>query len=506
MSEGITQKLWYPQSSTSQLVVAIITVACIYLYFKFYVAPVRRLKRLGLPFPTPRAFSGNLFDYGATKQHIAQIEWQKKYGTRYATQFFVVPAIWIAEPELLKTIMVKDFSNFTNRFSINASLPPFDNALLDLKNQNWKRVRSLVIPTFTASKLKLIVPLIKEVSDVLINKLIKNDEKGEKIDIWQASGMFSMKVVLGTAFGLQFENEEQEIKLTKAASVFFRQEFGFKQTLIQVILFTSAQLFLFFEPILGGKWVQSINYITGMAKNVIQERRSNMAKGIPCRQDILQHMIEAGGTDKLTDDEIVSQSFLFLIAGYETTQNTLTFVCYSLAINPTVQQKLIAEIDTLCPDENSVSFDIISELTYLDMVVCETLRMYPPAALAHREVRQATTIDGIHLPTDVMLAFPFYALHHNSKYWPDPERFDPERFTPEAKAARHPFAYLPFGSGPRNCIGMRLALLEVKLAVIKLLQKVEFIATNDTEIPLRLKSMQTLSPENSVFIGIRKRY
>ncbi|EDV24425.1 uncharacterized protein TRIADDRAFT_25944 [Trichoplax adhaerens] len=503
----ILAKIWLPQTPLQQLIVAVVVVTCSYFYYKFFVAPVRRLRKIGLPFPAPTALTGNIFDYGPTKQHIAQLEWQKKYGTRYATQFFKAPAVWIAEPELLKTIMVKDFSNFANRFSFNAALPYFNKTLLELKNQDWKRVRTILIPTFTASKLKLIVPLIKDTADILIDKLIKADEKGENIDLWKASGMFSMKVILGTAFGLEFENEEQEVKLTNAAGLFFRQDFGIRQTIFQLIFFASAKLFLFLEPRCGGgNFCSSVRHIVEITKAVIKERRNNLAHDRPCRKDVLQYMIEADGSNQLSDDEMISQAFVFLVAGYETTQNALTFACYSLATNPDIQRKLIDEIDSKFPISDSLDYNIVSEMPYLDMVIAETLRLYPPAITTNREVSQSMIIDGIHIPKDVILAIPIYSIHRDPKYWHDPEQFIPERFTPEAKASRNPYAYLPFGIGPRNCVGMRLALLELKVALVKTLQNIEFFANKETEVPLKLKSLSTLSPVNPLYLGIRKRF
>ncbi|EDV24428.1 uncharacterized protein TRIADDRAFT_13664, partial [Trichoplax adhaerens] len=473
----------------------------IYLIYRFLIAPYLNIKKLGLPFPRPRPMVGNLFDFGPGNQHVAQMEWGKRYGRVYASLFFQIPTIWIGDPDMIKSVMVKEFSNFTNRFPVTKTLHPFDKSILELKDQDWKRMRNILIPTFTTSKLKLILPFISEASDILIDTLITADEEGKIIDLWQASGHYTMKVILATSFGIQIESEKQEEKLMNAAGALFRSDPG----ILQVLMIISPRVFSALEPKFGGPLVSSINYIIHLTKQVINERRRNIHAGVTCRRDLIQQMIEAGDNDKLNDDEIIAQAFIFLTAGYETTQNTLAFACYLLGTNPRVQQKLIDEIDSKCPDVNSVSYDIITNLPYLEMIVSETLRLYPPAHFINRDVKQDTTINGVHIPKGVMIGFPVYSIHHDPQFWSNPDDFIPERFMPEEKVKLVPYSYIPFGGGPRNCIGMRLALLEVKLALVKLMQKVKFTTVKETEIPLKLKGLSSLSPLNGIRLGIDRR-
>lgn len=495
-----------PQSLI-QAAIAVVAILVVYMLYKVGLSPRLKLRKLGLTYPTPTPVVGNVLDFGNDSQHIAQVEWHKKYGNVYATQFFHVPTIWISELDTLKTIMVKDFGHFTNRFSFNESLPPLDKTLVELRDQKWKRVRNILVPTFTTSKLRDVVPMVKHTSQEFIDRIIEADQSNQKFDVGKACGQISMTIILGTAFGIEIGNKEEQEKLTKAANVFFRSDdLNKMQTFLRFLLFAIPSVIRPIEPYLGGNFANAVDYIVNLTKSMISERRKNIAAGLPCRSDSLQHMIEAGGGSGLTDDEIIGQAVAFLLAGYETTQNALTFTLYSLATNPEVQQKLIEEIESKCSDDESLNYNVISEMHYLDMVVSETLRLYPPAILANRAVKKPVTVDGIYIPEDVMVGIPIYAIHRNPKIWPQPEQFIPERFTSEAKANRHPMAYLPFGGGPRNCIGMRLALLEVKTAIVKILQSIEFVSTKETEIPLKLSSLATLSPANPMYLGIQKRF
>ena len=158
----------------------------------------------------------------------------------------------------------------------------------------------------------------------------------------------------------------------------------------------------------------------------------------------------------LTDDVIVSQSMLFILAGFDTTQSLLLFAVYELAVCSHVQDKLAKEVrKTKEKFGGTLTYESIQELEYLDKVISETLRKYPPGPRIERK----TTVDykipdsELIIPKDTLVAIPVYAIHHDERYYPSPEIFDPERFSSEEKNKRHPLTYQAFGHGPRNCIG-----------------------------------------------------
>ncbi|RDD37243.1 Cytochrome P450 3A24 [Trichoplax sp. H2] len=493
--------LWLHQYA-SQTFAIIIILAFFRLLYTSYISPLWYLKKLRIKVPLPKPFIGNVTDEGGTNQHIAQVKRQERFGTVNGTLFFHIPTIWIGDPNILKIVTVKEFSNFTNRFSFVKSRPPFDDSVLQLKDQEWKRVRNILLPTFSVSKLKAIVPLVKDTCRSIIRTIAQAEEEQKSIDIWRECGKFSMKVMLVIAFGMDFKSEEQERKLTNAAAAQFRGAGSLKRLLI----FICGPLYKFLKPFVKNEFDDSLEYLTNTAKNVIKERRRNLKERIPCRNDILQQMIEAGDSDKLKNAEIVAQSVIFLTVGYETTANTLAFACYLLAINPNVQKKLLEEIDTICPAIGGISYDALFDLQYLEMVIAETLRMYPPVFFVNRDVKETMVIDGVRIGRGVMLGIPIYAIHHNPKLWPNPDQFMPERFSSKEKSKRHPYSYLPFGSGPRNCLGIRLAMLEVKIALVSILQNFELIISKDTVIPIQVRTASTLSPANELNLGFRKRY
>nr|XP_023841541.1 thromboxane-A synthase-like isoform X1 [Salvelinus alpinus] len=139
------------------------------------------------------------------------------------------------------------------------------------------------------------------------------------------------------------------------------------------------------------------------------------------------------------------------------------------------------------------------------MVISEALRLYPPGFRFARDVDEDCMVNGQFLPKGATLEIPAGYLHYDPEYWPEPEKFIPERFTVEAKASRHPFVYLPFGAGPRSCVGMRLAQLEIKMALVHVFRKFNIVACTDTKVPLELKSHTTLGPKNGIYVTITKR-
>lgn len=207
----------------------------------------------------------------------------------------------------------------------------------------------------------------------------------------------------------------------------------------------------------------------------------------------------------ITEDEIVGQAFVFLLAGYETSSNTLGFTCYLLALHPDCQSRVQEEVDVFFSKHESPDYTNVQELKYLDLVISEALRLYPPGFRFAREIDQDCTLNGQFLPKGLTIEIPAGFLHYDPEHWPEPEKFIPERFTPEAKASRHPFVYLPFGAGPRNCVGMRLAQLEIKMALVRLLQRFSIVACSETKVPLELKSSSTLGPKNGIFVKLQRR-
>ena len=204
----------------------------------------------------------------------------------------------------------------------------------------------------------------------------------------------------------------------------------------------------------------------------------------------------------MSDNQVRDEALTIFLAGHETTANALTYTWYLLAKHPAVEAKMQREVDEVLQGR-AATMDDVPNLIYTQMVFAEAMRLYPPAwALGRRSITDCE-IMGYHVPKDSLVLVSQWTMHRDARYWPEPLKFDPERFTEEAKAARPKFAYFPFGSGPRTCIGEAFAWMEGALLIATLAQK--WSAKLIDNRPLQLKPLITLRPKNPVMMKLISR-
>ncbi|XP_014652559.1 PREDICTED: cytochrome P450 3A12-like [Ceratotherium simum simum] len=207
----------------------------------------------------------------------------------------------------------------------------------------------------------------------------------------------------------------------------------------------------------------------------------------------------------LSDLEFVAQSIIFIFAGYKTTSSSLSFLIYILAIHCDVQQKLQEDIDATFPNKAPPTYDTLVQMEYLDMVLKESLRLFPIAGRIERVYKKNMEISRVFIPKGTVVMVPTFALPQASEFWPEPEEFHPKRFSKENKDSINPYLYLLFGTGPRNCIGMRFAIMNMKLAVIRMLQNFSFKPCKETQIPLKLGPQGLIQPQKPIVLKVESR-
>lgn len=158
---------------------------------------------------------------------------------------------------------------------------------------------------------------------------------------------------------------------------------------------------------------------------------------------------------------------------------------YSLAVNEVCQDKLLEEINSNTNEKEEIDYETLAQLPYLDACISEALRLYNPVVQLDRVSVEKTNLGDIDIPKGLHIQIPVYAIHHNHKFYPDPFTFNPDRFLPENRHKLVPYTYLPFGAGPRNCIGLRFALVEAKLATVQILKKFRFTPNEKTVVPVK---------------------
>merc|ERR1719483_859757 len=180
---------------------------------------------------------------------------------------------------------------------------------------------------------------------------------------------------------------------------------------------------------------------------------------------------------------------IFLLAGFDTVATVLSFTLFFIATNPECLKKAQKEIDEVLEGEFP-DYESANSLNYLEMCINESMRIYPPGFMVDRVVEDDIEIEGVKIPGGITVTIPICGIHRDPELWENPEQYDPERFTPENKATRHPYAFMPFGQGPRNCIGMRLAMLEMKVALASVLQALTPVVCDKTVCPPKMEQYQ----------------
>ncbi|XP_038395276.1 cytochrome P450 3A12-like isoform X4 [Canis lupus baileyi] len=375
------------------------------------------------------------------------------------------------------------------------------------EDEEWKRIRTLLSPTFTSGKLKEMFPIIGQYGDVLVRNLRKEAEKDKAISLKDIFGAYSMDVITSTSFGVNIDslNNPQDPFVENAKKLL---KFDFPDPFLLSII-----LFPFLTPLyeMLNIWLFPKKITDFFTKSVKRMKESRLKDKQKHRVDFLQLMINSQNSKEmnthkaLSDLELVAQSIIFVVAGYETTSTSLCLLMYELATHPDVQQKLQKEIDATFPNKAAPTYDTLVQMEYLDMVLNESLRLYPITGRLVRVCKKDVEISGVFIPKGTVVMVPTFTLHQDPDIWPEPEKFQPERFSKKNKDSINPYTYLPFGTGPRNCLGMRFAIMNMKLALIKVLQNFSFKPCKETQIPLKLSSQGLIRPEEPIILNVEPR-
>uniref|UniRef100_H3C2D9 unspecific monooxygenase n=1 Tax=Tetraodon nigroviridis TaxID=99883 RepID=H3C2D9_TETNG len=489
---------------TWTLIVLVFTLITVYGY-----APYGFFKNLGIHGPKPWPFIGTFLNYRKGVHHFDQ-ECYKKYGKVWSLFDGRQPLMCIMDTLMIKTILIKEcYSNFTNRRDLGLNGPLRD-AVSITEDEQWKRIRSILCPSFTSGRLKEMYTIMLQHPQNLINLLQKKVKADDVIDVKDVFGPYSMDVVTSTAFSVDIDSINHPSD-PFVANIKKMVKFNFMNPLLILVV-----LFPFTQTIFDKMDVSLFpGHVLDFFYNFLRQIKSDRSKEKKkSRVDFMQLMVNAHMTEDnekdsslkgLTDKEILAQAMIFIFAGYETTSSSLGFLAYSLATNPDIQKKLQEEIDKTFPGKVRPNYDDLMQLEYLDMVVNESMRLYPIANRLERMAKTSVEINGVTIPKGTVVAIPVYALHRDPALWPEPEAFKPERFSKENSANIDPYTYLPFGAGPRNCIGMRFALVVMKLAIAEILQHYSFVPCKETEIPMVLGSEGFVTPKTPIKLKLKPR-
>ncbi|XP_044727716.1 cytochrome P450 9e2-like [Chrysoperla carnea] len=433
----------------------------------------------------------------------------------YGSYPFRIPQLIVKDPDIIRNIMVKDFDHFVNHLDgfFNAD-PLFGKSLFALKDKKWRDMRTILSPVFTGSKLRGLCELISECGTQTMDHYSEMCRQKQnnvlKIDFLDACTRFTNDVIASVAFGIKVNS------LTHPNNEFFNagHEISKFATWRMFLIFKFPSLCKIFKIRFAPNYVY--DFFTNITESTLRARKEQNIM----RYDIIYLLTEAqkeqikndpSSKNILTTEDITSQVVIFFLAGYANVAIIMAFAAYELALQPDLQKRLQKEIDTVLKENNGkLDYEVIKSMKFLDMVVTETLRKWPPSAALDRQCNKSFEIntnnnETINVKPGMIINIPVMGLHYDPKYYPNPEKFDPERFNDENKAKLNPYTYLPFGYGPRVCIASRFVILETKMFLIQLLSKFNVVVTEKTPIPIRLVRGSILKPDTDFGLGLQLR-
>ncbi|XP_031354047.1 cytochrome P450 9e2-like isoform X2 [Photinus pyralis] len=466
-------------------------------------------------------------------------------GARFAGLYQLArPILVIRDPELIKQITVKDFDYFIDHSPLvpKDCEPLWEKNLLNLKGESWKEMRATLSPSFTSSKMKAMFNLMTECAERFVNYFrVEGSEDTVTVELKDTFTRFTNDVIASVSFGMDCdslkERENEFYRMVKEAANFSFS--GLCNNMKFVIMLLSPKLATFFGLHLFSNKVSTFfrNLVTG---NMAERERNGIVRPdmihllMEARKGRLKHersneIIDSGfaaieeseiGKDEnrqkleLSDDDVTAQSMIFFFAGFETVSTLMCFTAYELAVNPYIQERLREEVDNVLKDGNGIlTHEGLMKMEYMDMVISEVLRKWPPAVGTDRMCVKPYTIhperEGekpVHLKKGDVVFMIMYGIQRDEKYFPDPDRFDPERFSKENRKNITPYSYMPFGAGPRSCIANRFALLETKLLIFNVLRYFEIVVVKKSVVPIKLSRKQlNLNAEGGFWFGLKPR-
>ncbi|XP_054154613.1 cytochrome P450 3A24-like [Oppia nitens] len=515
----------------------------------------------------------------------------RRYGKCFGIYELTQPVLYLSDPVLIRDVLVKDFHSFVDRRIVGTGTDPvLDNMVGNLHGDQWKRVRSLMTPSFSSGKIRQMLPLIGECLQTMDKNLrsvstavAANTTDGSSLLLQEGSdmkrlfGAYSMEVIIQIAFGTKVDALfDEDNPIIRNVRKFFS---GYLNLRLLALFFMPSVVQWIKMKIFDLKVTQ---FFRDFILKIIEDRSSSSRRQqqqqrdlktgdniIKKRVDFLQLMLDSISTDttdnkdiitdkvditdssdinsqekyrqlsstsmktsvkSLSIDELISQCVLFFVAGYETTATVLSITTHLLAKNPVVQEKLYNEINEYFKhngqkhiddddDDNDdhyfkhnsqkdVDYDLLFSLKYLDAVIMESMRLYPAVPFLERQASDDYTLGstGIQIRKGQMVRIPIYAMHHDEANFPGADQFRPERFLAANNNVHHkqhdPYVYLPFGAGPRNCLGMRLAQIEAKLALAYAVNKYRFI---DIGKPIEIVDSFIIMTPKKVMVRVEKR-
>jgi cytochrome P450 len=412
----------------------------------------------------------------------------KEYGDLAYFKLGQQPVFLVNNPDYIRDVLVTHNKNFMKGEGLQRAKRLLGEGLLTSEGEFHLRQRRLAQPAFHRQRIAGYAATMVEYAARMRDEW----RPGETRDVAREMMRLTLAIAGKTLFDAEVEGEADEIgtALTTTFEMFNRVMMPFAQVLDRLPL-PSVKRFQ-----------RAKERLDATIYRIINERRASGED----RGDLLSMLIAArdveGDGSGMTDEQLRDEAMTIFLAGHETTANALTWTWYLLSQHPEVEARFHAEVDEVL-NGGLPSAEDFPRLRYTEMVLAESMRMYPPAWTIGRRALGDYSLGGYVIPARSILLTSQYVTHHDPRYFPEPFRFDPERWTPEAKESRPKFSYFPFGGGPRVCIGESFAWMEGALVLATMAQKWRLLLAPGHQV--ELQPLVTLRPKHGMKMIFERR-
>jgi cytochrome P450 len=438
------------------------------------------------PGPKGHPLTGNLFDY--TRDHLGFLtRCAREYGDVVGLRFVNVPVYLLNHPDHVEYVLVQNHRNFIKSKGVRHSLGFLGDGLLTSEGSFWRRQRRLAQPAFHRERIDAYGGAMVECAE----RAISGWKGSETRDVHEDMARLALDVVAKTLFGTLLTVEFEEV----GAAL---------ETITQRFTGRGGVLFHIPEKVptpANLRFRRAVRLLDGIIYKIIEERRA----GGESDGDLLSMFLEARDEEtgeSMTDKQLRDEVMTIFLAGHETTANALSWAWYLLARHPEAEVRLLEELGEVLGGRAPTVGDL-PRLRYTDMVVKESMRLYPPAWAFGRETVEDCEIGGYHVPVGTQLVMSQWVMHRDPRYYERAGEFHPERWVDGSVEELPPYAYFPFGGGPRLCIGRSFAKMEAVLLLATIAQKFRLRLAQDR--PVEPQPSITLRPRNGMRVVLIRR-
>ncbi len=402
-----------------------------------------------------------------------------------------VPLVWITDPASIKYVTLEAVPDFSKAAQKRLLGPLLGNGILTAEGQDWKWQRQTSAPMFRHQDLAAMVPPIVQATENYVARL-SADPGGEPREVSHDMTRVTFDVISATL--LPGGTGEMEAAIERSTGK-FQASTGW------TLLYALANLPTWLPRPGKTSGKQNIQMLRSSVQSLIERRRAMTDKP----DDLMQRLMDAKNPDTgdtMSDQQLIDNLLTFYLAGHETTAKALTWTLYLLSRAPEWEAKVLDEVGRVVGD-GSVAAEHIDKLKITQQVIKESMRLYPPAPQFGRMALKDCKLAGHDVRAGTQVLIPIYAIQRHKKYWSHPDQFDPTRFDPANEAKISRYNYMPFGAGPRICIGMAFAMMEATAILATLVRGARFkVADSHNPEPI---SRVTLIPKGGMPMHVTRR-